>query len=153
MHYLAIHDFLWINTVVTGVRMPYDPAALEKAMAAQYAYGRSDNALRQAAHLLGTMLRNPPFTSGNLATAFLAVATFLLANGYRLGVPGTEAAQLVVQCLRREITSDEAVKKMAVPSGGEMKPGDTLRTLVARLCHEHAEGLALLAEQEVRAAA
>lgn len=153
MHYLAIHDFLWINNVVTGARLPYDPAALEKAMAAQYAYGRSNDPLKQAAFLLKTMLGSPPFAAGNIGTAFLVVMTFLVANGCKPVVAGAEAAVPILQCARGEITASEAIGKLAVPGGEGLQPGDTLRKLVSRLCHDYAEALAHLAEQEVSAAA
>ena len=153
MHYLAIHDFVWINTVVTGVQVPYDPVALEQAMAAQYAYGTSTDPLRQAAYLLKTMLRKPPFAEGNLATTFLVVATFLAANGYDLAITGREAADLMVQCARGEVKPSDAIQRMAVQRGGGLQPGDTLRTLVARLCHEHSEVLEVLAQTEERIAA
>src|SRR5688572_19158478 len=93
--YLSVHDIVWINATILGVTVPFDYEKLEAAMAAQYSYGDSTNVSLQAANVLASFILKPPFAAGNRRTAFVAVATFLNANGYALQADDKEAAAIV----------------------------------------------------------
>lgn len=146
MHYLSVHDLVWINTTVTGKTLRFDYVRLEEAMAAQYAYGDSRNVPAQAANLLATLLFKPPFEYGNRRTAFLAVAAFLNANGHALQVGDEEAAAIFRRVAARELLPDQAIAALSAPADIGLRPGVTLRQLVAHLCNEHADALKRLAE-------
>ena len=146
MHYLSVHDLVWINTTVTGKTLAFDYEKLEAAMAAQYSYGDSTNVTVQAASLLASLLFKPPFEYGNRRTAYVAVTAFLNANGYSTEVADEEAARVIHSVATRELTPAQAVEAIAERTGIGLRPGVTLRALVARICNEHAEALKALAE-------
>src|SRR5438477_10114142 len=95
IHYLSVHDLVWINTTVTGLTLSFDFETLEQAMAAQYSYGDSRDVPGQAANLLHILVEKRPFEYGNTRTAFVAVAAFLGANGYPLQVDDAQMADLI----------------------------------------------------------
>jgi len=145
MHYLSVHDIVWINQVVTGETLAFDYEKLEEAMAAQYSYGDSTRVLAQAAQLLRTMLTKPAFEAGNRRTALAAVAAFLGANGHAVSTSNLEAAEAVRAVAEGRLSAQEAVERLA---GGapDMPPGTPLRTLVAHICNQYGEALRILAE-------
>src|SRR5437588_8304574 len=113
MHYLSVHDLVWINSTVTGKTLPYDYQTLEAAMAAQYSYGDSRDTVAQAASLLGSFLTGPPFQYGNLRTAFIATAAFLTANGYGLQVNEEQAVDILQRAARKELAPAQAIPLLA----------------------------------------
>jgi prophage maintenance system killer protein len=144
LHYLSVHDIVWINSTITGETVPFDYEKLEAAMAAQYSYGDSTDVQGQAANFLASFVLKPPFAYGNLRSAFVAVTTFLNANGYALQVGGEEAAAIVRSTANGECTAAEAVGKLAQSAQIALRPGVTLRALVTHICNEHRETLLLL---------
>lgn len=145
MHYLSVHDLVWINTTLTGKTVPYSFEKLEAAMAAQYSYGDSRDTVTQAASFLGSFLTKPPFQYGNLRTAFIATATFLTANGFALQVSEEQAVDIIQRAARKETTPAQAISLLAKPSSAALRPGVSLRQLVTHLINEHAEALKRLA--------
>lgn len=141
MHYLSVHDLVWINTTVTGKTLRYDYARLEAAIAAQYSYGYSRDVPRQAACFLETLLYKPAFEYGNRRTAFIALTTFLNANGYALKVDDRQAAEILLRVAQGEKTGADAVEELARSADISLHPGVTLRHLVTYICNEHAEAL------------
>ena len=146
LHYLAVHDFGWINSTVTGRTVPFDYEKLEASMAAQYAYGKSNNAVAQAGNLLDTILTRRPFKAGNLRTAFIATVVFLTANKYTPALPDEEAAGLFRQADKGEIGAGDVITKLFKSADLQLREGVTLRTLVTHICNEHISALTLLAE-------
>jgi death-on-curing family protein len=147
MNYLSVHDLVWINTTITGNTVPYHYERLEEVMAAQYNYGRSTDTQAQAAQLLATFLAKRPFASGNRRTAFIAVATFLSANGYTVHVEDARAAEIIWAVENATMRAREAIDALSKPSDAPFASGTaTIRRLVTHLCNEHAEALKRLAE-------
>jgi death-on-curing protein len=148
MHYLSVHDLVWINTIVTGKTLVFDYERLEAVMAAQYGYGQSTNVPSQAASLLETALKKRPFAYGNLRVAFVALVTFLNANGYSVEVDDRRAAQIISSVSKEELSASQAIAEIASPTEQRLKPGTTLRQLVSFICNRHAEALKLLKEED-----
>lgn len=94
--YLTVQDMLWINLEVTGQVNRWDYDRLEEATFYQYGYGRSTDLVGQAERLVRGFARLEPFTDGNLASGLVALATFLGANGVRLNIEPSGAAQWVM---------------------------------------------------------
>ncbi len=115
-------------------------------MAAQYAYGKSNDAVGQAGNLLSVMLTTRPFKAGSVRTAFIATVVFLTANKYTLAVEDAEAAGLIRQVEKGEIEAGEAIARLFKSSDLQLREGVTLRSLVAHICNEHLGALKLLAE-------
>lgn len=84
MFYLTVHDLVWINAQLCGEGVPFDYEKLEAGMAAQYAYGYSRDVFGQGATFVETMVRKEPFREGNLRTALVSLAIFLLGNDVAL---------------------------------------------------------------------
>ena len=148
LEYLSVHDIVWISATITGETVAFDYEKLEAAMAAQYSYGDSTDVQNQAANFLASFVLKPPFAYGNLRSAFVAVTTFLNANGFSLQVGDVEAANVVRAVSRGEMTAAEAIGKLAKPSQIALRPGVTLRSLVTYICNEHRETLTLLREAD-----
>ncbi len=146
MRYLSVHDLVWINTIVTGKTLVFDYEKLEAVMAAQYGYGQSNNVPLQAASFLETALKKRPFAYGNLRVAFVALVTYLNANGYALEVDDRRAAEIIQSVSKGELSSSQAIAEMSSPTDQKLKPGTTLRQLVSFICNRHAEALKLLKE-------
>jgi prophage maintenance system killer protein len=146
LNYLSVHDFVWINSAVTGTSVPFDFEKLEASMAAQYGYGKSNNAAVQAANLLETMLTNRPFERGNMRTAFIAVVTFMAANKYALHVDDKEAATILSKTAFGETSSTDAISAHFQTSELALRSGASLRALFTYVCNEHTEALRMLAE-------
>jgi prophage maintenance system killer protein len=146
LHYLSVHDFVWINSTVLGRTAPFDYEKLEASMAAQYGYLESGNAPAQAANLLKTMLSTCPFKSGSARTAFIATLVFMTANKFTLQAPDAEAADLVKKTAAGEISAADTISALFKPSDLELREGATLRALVTHICNEHTEALRLLAD-------
>jgi death-on-curing family protein len=144
MHYLSVHDFVWINNTVTGKTLAFDYEKLEAAMAAQYSYGDSTHVAVQAANLLGSLLFDPPFEYGNRRTAYVALTTFLNANGHAVVVSDEEAARIVLAVAGRSTTPAQAIDALAHKADIGLRPGVTLRALVTHICNEHADALKAL---------
>lgn len=147
MEYLTTHDLIWINNMVTGNVNRYDYVTLEAAMAGQYLYGSSENVSQQAATLLERMISRRPFESGNLRTAFVALLTFLNANGFDTQADDATAAQLIRSADTGSTAPEEVVARVAAPSS---QPGNlagcSLRQLIARACSDHQTALRSLAD-------
>lgn len=141
MHYLSVHDLVWINTTLVGKTLTFDYRPLEEAMAAQYSYGESKNVPLQAANLLDTLVTKKPFAYGNRRTGFLAVAAFLNANGYALQVDDAQAAEIVRSLAEKRTTANEAVVALAQPAETGLRPGNSLRSLVTYIFNTHTDAL------------
>ena len=146
LNYLSVHDFVWINSTITGKTVPFDYEALEASMAAQYGYGKSNDAFSQAANLLETMRTKRPFESGNVRTAFIATVTFLTANKYTLQVDDKKAVDTLKRTIRGELPASEAISVLFKPSDLGLRSDSALRALVTYIYNEHSEALQQLAE-------
>lgn len=89
--YLTVQDLIWMNLQVTGKVNSFSFMPLEEATYYQYSLGKAD-ALHSAARFAPGFVKKAPFKEGNLATAFLGLATFLSVNGFRLVVEDSDAA-------------------------------------------------------------
>ena len=143
--YLTVHDLVWINNVVTGKVNRFDYVTLEEAMAAQYQYGNSTEVLVQAANLLNSLLKKPPFTDGNRRTAFIAMNTFLNANGFATVIDDSSAANLIQSVASGATTPISAVNQLADRAIVPLKASIALRTLITHECNLHADALKILA--------
>ena len=125
LHYLTVQDILWINLQATKKVQHFSHARLEEATFYQYAYGDSQELLGQAGRFLAGFVRMRPLDAGVEATAFLAVATFLLINGARLRLDDGEApAWFALSSVSTE-AAQEALARVAVLDGqghGNHKP-------------------------------
>jgi len=92
LHYLTVQDLLWINLQVTGSVQQFDYAKLEDGAYYQYGYGASANLLKQAGRFYNGLAHKNGFAAGNKATAFVAMAAFLVLNGRTLKVKDTAGA-------------------------------------------------------------
>ena len=146
MEYLTTHDLVWINNTLTGTVNPYNYVALEAAMAGQYRYGDSHDILGQAATLLRRLLDTAPFQSGNRRTAFIALLSFLNANGYATRLNDTDAAALLREVAFGRKTAADAVNELAAPAAGELPGRLTLRKLITHECNLHVAALQALTE-------
>lgn len=146
MEYLTTHDLVWINQIITGKVVPYNYITLEAVMAGQYRYGTSNDVNGQAANFLEQFLSKRPFTEGNLATALIAVLSFLNFNGYATKVSDAEAAEIMNASAKREISAADAISKLAAPATERLPENVTLRKLITHECHSHAEALRLIAQ-------
>ncbi len=145
MEYLTNHDLFWVNQIVTGTVNTFNYFALEAACAGQYAYGASTDVPAQAATLLDRMLNKSPFLTGNRRTAYIAMLTFLNANGYATIVDDEEAVRLMTAVASRSTLPLEAVNALASPAK-ESLTAIPMRQLITHECNHHARALALLAE-------
>ena len=148
IHYLSTHDFVWINSTVTGKSLEFDYEALEEAMAAQYSYGDSTRVQDQAAFMLDKLLTRRPFDYGNLRTAAVALMAFLTANRYSVKGDDAGIAQAIFEVERGNTPALAAVRELSEPSELGLRPGVTLRTLVTYLINERSEVLRLLTAQD-----
>ena len=146
MEYLTTHDLVWINNTLTGKVNPYNYVTLEAAMAGQYRYGDSHDTLEQAATLLRRLLDTRPFQDGNYRTAFIALLSFLNANGYATRLGDAEAAALLREVVAGRNTAADAVNELAAPASGELPSPLTLRKLITHECNLHTAALQLLTE-------
>ena len=146
LHYLAVHDLVWINNTVTGETLPFDYENLEACMAAQYGFGVSLDAAGQAANFLSTTLRLRPFAWGNVRTAFIATLTFLTANKFTMTAEDRQAGSVVRLVAEGSLSADEAVSQIFQQGELGLRPGVTLRTLVTFICNQHAEAIRQLTE-------
>ena len=144
MEYLTTHDLIWINETVTGRVQPYNYVTLEAAMAGQYAYGRSTDAVTQAALLLERLLSRTSFLEGNRRTAYIATLTFLNANGYTVKIGDAQAAQMIEAVAEGRLSAVQAIEDMSAPTDSNMPMGVTLRKLITHECNLHQEALRLL---------
>jgi death-on-curing family protein len=145
MEYLTNHDLFWVNQIVTGTVNTFNYFALEAACAGQYAYGVSTDVPAQAATLLDRLLNRSPFFTGNRRTAYIAMLTFLNANGYATIVDDEEAVRLMTAVAARSTLPLEAVNALASPAK-ESLTAIPMRQLITHECNHHARALALLAE-------
>ncbi len=143
MEYLTNHDLFWVNQIVTGTVNPYNYFALEAAMAGQYRYGDSQDVPVQAATLLDRLLTRAPFGSGNRRTAFIALLTFLNANGYATIAEEAEIVRLVTAVATRTLSPLDAVNALASPAK-ESLTAIPMRQLITHECNHHATALGLL---------
>ena len=144
MEYLTNHDLIFINHAVTGLVNRYDYFALEACMAGQYKYGDSNDTPGQAATFLERMITRMPFAEGNRRTAFIALLTFLNANGYATLLTEEKAAELFISVVEGHVTPRDAVNALAAPAREPMT-AIPLRKLMMFECNHHAEALKLLA--------
>jgi len=145
MEYLTTHDLVWVNNLVTGEVLTYNYVNLEAAMAGQYRYGQSRNVPEQGAVLLNRLLFKAPFAQGNRRTAFVALMTFLNANGYAASVDDAEAAQTLYAVESGQLSPIDAIEKLAAPAEGALPAELTLRTLITHEFNLHTEALRALA--------
>lgn len=148
MHYLSVHDLVWINATLTGTTPQYDFQKLEACMAAQYSYGQSTNVPLQAANFLETALTKAAFTTANRRTAFIAVASFLNANGYSLKVDDVKAADIIRRVAQQSLPPTQAIAELASEAQTTLRPGVALRQLVTHICNEHTAALQHLAQDD-----
>ena len=148
MEYLTNHDLVWINSSVTGKVNPYNYVTLEAASAGQYSYGDSRNVPEQAANLLERLLASAPFSEGNVRTAFIAVLSFLNANGYATKAADEEAAAAIREVALGRKAPLQAIAEIAAPAAEPLESTMTLRRLIAHECNHHLTGLKILAEND-----
>lgn len=146
--YLSNHDFVWINSIVTGEANPYDYVILEACVAGQYRYGDAENLLDHAAPMFERLLRQKPFEEGNRGTALIALLTFLNFNGYATVISDADAARLTLAVESKETSAAQAVAAIASPAKNGGISGISLRQLVAHECNHHMEALKILADTE-----
>ena len=138
IHYLTVQDILWINHEVTNEVLPYKYAQLEEASFGQYAYGGSQDVIRQAARFLSGFSKLRPFAAGNKATAFIAVLTFLSINGYQIALDPANTASWFEQASERMKDSRPAI--LQAVAEGDPQPADlrpAIRTVVRDLLKEY----------------
>ena len=145
MQYLSVHDIVWINTMVAGQALTFDYATLEEAMAAQYSYGVSTYVPVQAANLLKTLALKRPFEFGNIRTGFIALTTYLNANGFALTVDDATAAEIVRGVAEGRLAAADAIAQLAAPAAIGMRPGVTLRGVVTHIFNTHTDAVQRLA--------
>lgn len=143
MEYLTTHDIVWVNSTVTGKVNEFNYVTLEEAMASQYRYGDSTDVLGQAANFLDHLLFKPAFTEGNRRTAYIAVLTFLNANGFATKVPDADAAKIVFGTEERKLAPQEAIDALVAPAKQPLG-NITLRQLIVHECNLHVEALQIL---------
>jgi death-on-curing protein len=148
MEYLTTHDLVWINNTVTGKVNPYNYFDLEACMAGQYRYGNSQNVPEQAATFLERLLFKRPFLEGNRRTAFIALLTFLNANGYATKVQDAEAARILLEVANGRITPAQAIDALATPAQSPLPGGLSLRKLITYECNLHTEALKILSDND-----
>ncbi len=102
MQYLTVQDIIWINLQLTDRPQRFDYALLEEATYFQYGYGESSQLFEQAARFFRGFSKNRPFTTGNEATAFVGLATFLQMNGAELDLSDKKAADWCESLLTSE---------------------------------------------------
>ena len=90
MFYMSVHDLVWANALLEGDGVPFDYELLEEAIAAQYGYGDSTDALGQAADFVRAIAVAKPFERGNLRTALLALGVYLEGNGRSVRFSGED---------------------------------------------------------------
>jgi len=147
IHYLTVQDILWINHEVTNEVLPYKFAQLEEATFGQYAYGGSHDAMKQASTLLAAFGRLRPFSAGNRATAFVAVLSFLVMNGYSLALDPANAVAWFEKASGR--TSDALAGIRDAVAEGEPQPQDlkpVVRTTVREVIKTYSEAIPQLAD-------
>jgi len=145
MEYLTNHDLFYVNQIVTGTVNTFNYFALEAASAGQYAYGESTDVPAQAATLLDRLLHKTPFMNGNRRTAYIAMLTFLNANGYATTADDDEAVRLLNSVLARRTSALDMVHALAAPAK-ESLTAIPMRQLITHECNHHARALALLAD-------
>ena len=143
MHYLSNHDLTWINATLLGKSVPFNYEALESAMAAQYSYGDSTLVQEQAGNLLGSFVKSPPFAAGNRRTAFVALLTYLAANGYELTASADDTSALVNDVFERRIDSDSAIAKCVGKSAGAPSTA-SLRSVVTSILNSNSSAISSL---------
>ena len=148
MHYLSVHDIVWINTTLTGKTVSYNYEKLEAAMAAQYSYGNSTDVAGQAANLLEVLLIQKPFHYGNRRTAFVAACAFLSANGYSVSSDSAAIFGAIASVENHTSSPAEAIATIAAPSNTGLRPGFSLRQLVTHLLHAYRDTVSGLAERD-----
>ncbi len=92
LEYLTVQDIIWLNTQICGGPQPFRYDALEEASFLQYGYGSSSDLLLQASKLGKRFAGHKAFDRANEATAFAALAAFLLLNGRALTAADADAA-------------------------------------------------------------
>ena len=144
MEYLTTHDLVWINNNVTGKVNPYDYFKLEACMAGQYSYGDSQDVAAQAGTFLRRLLTTHPFLDGNRRTAFIALLTFLNANGYATRTGDDETVTLLHAAESGQIEAEAVIAAIAAPAATPISGSIPLRRLMMHECNLHTEALRLL---------
>ncbi len=148
VQYLSVHDLVWINSTATGETLSFDYETLEQAMAAQYSYGDSRDIPVQAANLLHTIVAKRPFEFGNFRTAYVAVVTFLVANGYRLKVTPAAAAEILLKVNSGGLLASSAIVELAEAAEPAVESNASLRALVTQVFNQHSDAIKLLAKDD-----
>ena len=141
IHYLSVHDLVWINSTITGQTLAFNFETLEQAMAAQYGYGNSRDVPAQASNFLNTLITRNPFAHGNLRTAYVSVIAFLTANGHPCQVDDAKSPDIIHAVAAGTMSAAGAVAALSSASGGEGGAGASLRSLVTQICNEHSDAL------------
>lgn len=117
-HWLTAQQLIAINEELVAItNEPHqlrDLGLLESAAAKpinHYHYGEQDVAALAVALLLG-VARNHPFVQGNKRTALAAADAFLHLNGYRLALPDTDLANLIVDAITGAASEDVLVARL-----------------------------------------
>ena len=143
MHYLSNHDITWINATLLGKTVPFNYEALEAAMAAQYSYGDSTLVREQAGNFLGSFVKSPPFAAANRRTAFVALLTFLTANGYELTASHLDTSALVKDAFDNKVDSASVIDSCVSTSQG-VAPIASLRSIVTSILNSHPPAISVL---------
>lgn len=136
LHYLTVQDILWINLQVTKKVHHFNYARLEEATYYQYAYGKSNTLVPQAARFLSGFLKLHPFESGNEATAFVGCLAFLKVNGYSLDVPSEEGAEWFAKISGRATPAREAIEARAKKDEGDHHDMDVRAAIDWVIAHQ-----------------
>ena len=129
VHYLSVHDLVWIHSVLAGEPVPFDYERLESCMAAQYGYGDSTDVEGQSRALLRRCLLARPFERSNRPFAAAAFLAFLAANGRELTLTDEE----LVSAIQRL----EAGEEVDLPIGPAVRAaGSSIRGIVMQMCVE-----------------
>ena len=100
--YLTVAEVLAIHQQLIdeygGVRGVRDRGLLESAVF-RHQMGYYSRAAEEAAALMESLANNHPFLDGNKRVAFAAAHTFLLINGFDLGVDAPAAYEFIMRAL------------------------------------------------------
>jgi prophage maintenance system killer protein len=110
---LTVQDMMWVNMQICKGQQPWNFATLEEATFNQYSYGENVDLVGQAARFLTGFVKLLPFKTGNEATAFVGVITFLGMNGKDLHLEDSGALDWV-KSVWEDGTVDGAKAKLEV---------------------------------------
>lgn len=152
LNYLTVQDVLYINFELTGAKQPFDYARLEEAVNYQYASGQSSDIVAQAARFVRGFVKMAPFTTGNEASAFVALMVFLEANGKTLDLTEDDAADWCQSVWSSAVGAREAVQSCLKEAHLDVEHGvPNVREITESAIERYALALADLQVETARA--